>query len=358
MNNFKKSLVIIIVDCVYCLFTFFFSLVVYEYIHDIFTDFERFKIMHSIINNVYDLMALVVWVAFTIFIIKYNKKFIVNKRLLNLKIIAVLIFFMAIGFIFSFLTNSTFKNLSLTEELSARFKAIDKNSIIQNRNYGMWWDNNEGYSIMASTSESIFLAKDLSSPVLEPNLIPDIIFKRELDITTKVFANRDFVLNTNNSSTSTNDRRLFDYVQAYEKDNYLCTVTVSAEASSYPGSGKNGKAEMGYQLIISCTDKLAEAEAEQIPFLDALNLKNKEVVAKLINSEGDYFRVETHLRRSGSAAILKKENDKYRVLLISQEAPRCSLINKEKIPSSVLVGIGGGACYSDDGKTRIENSIK
>jgi|GEM_PF-1594905 len=349
MKNFKRIWSIIIVDSIYCLLTFFFSFVVYEYIHDFVVDFERFKIIHSITKNIYDFLGLIVWVFFTVFIIKYNKKFIVNKKILNFKIIAVLIFFIGIGFVFSFLTNPTFKNLSVTEELSARFKAIDKNSTIQNQDYGMWWDNNEGYSIIASTSESILAAKDFSSPGLEPNMIPDGIFKRELAIVKTVFTDRGFILNKNNSSTSMDDQRLFDYVQAYEKDNYLCTVTVSAEASSYPGSGKNGKAEEGYLLSVSCTDRLAEAEDQQIPFLDALNFKNKEQVAQLINSDGNFFHVEIHGRRAGSAVILKKENGKYRVLLISQEAPRCSLINKEKIPSSVLTSIGGGDCYSDNG---------
>ena len=135
MKNFKRILSVIIIDYVYCVYSLLFSLVVNEYIHDIFTDFERFKFMHSFIDHVYAFIGLLVWIFFTIFIIKYNTKFIVNKKLLNLKVIAVLIFFMVIGFIFYFLTNSTFKNFSVTEEISARFKSIDKNSIIQNRNY-------------------------------------------------------------------------------------------------------------------------------------------------------------------------------------------------------------------------------
>lgn len=357
MKNFKRILSIIIVDSIYCLLTFFFSFVVYEYIHDFVVDFERFKIVHSITKNIYDLLGLVVWVVSTIFIIKYNKRFIVNKKLFVLKIAVVLILFLTIGFMFSFLTNQALKKTLVIDELFSRFKSIDKNSTIQNQNYGMWWDDNEGYSIIASTSESILVAKDFSSPGLEPNMIPDRIFKRELDMAKIVFTDRGFIPNKNNSSTSTDDQRLFDYVQAYEKNNYICTVTVSAEASSYPGSGKNGKAEMGYLLYISCTDKLALAEIEQIPFLDALNFKNKEQVAVVISSEGDYFHIEIHGRRAGSAVILKKENGKYRVLLISQEAPRCSLINKEKIPTSVLTSIGGGDCYSDAG-TYIKNSIK
>lgn len=358
MKNFKKIFPTIIIDFIYCLSTFFISFVIYEYLHDPVADFERFKFMHSITKNIYDLLGLLIWVVFTIFIIKYNKKFIGNKKLLNLKILITLIFLLTIGFAFSFLKNPTLKNLSVTEELTARFKAIDKNSTIQNQDYGMWWDNNEGYSIIASTSESILVAKDFSSPGLESNMIPDGIFKRELAIVKTVFTDRGFILNKNNSSARTDDQKFYDYVQAYEKDNYLCTVTISAEASSYPGSGKNGKAEMGYLLFVSCTDKLAEAEVEQIPFLDALNLKNKEEVAQLINSEGDYFHVETHFRRAGSAVILKKENGNYRVLLISQEAPRCSLVNKEKIPLSVLTSIGGGDCYANDGAyvTLTENS--
>jgi hypothetical protein len=272
-----------------------------------------------------------------------------KRKALILKIFLTLVFLLSACLAFFYFKEQSLKNLPITEELSFRFKAIDKNVIVQKNDHEMWWNNDEGYSLLASSSESIFVAKDFSEQLLEPEAIADKIFKKELDITKTVFAVRGFTLNVNNSSISPEDQRFFDYVKAYEKDNYLCAVTISSEAATYPGSGFGENAKMGYLMYIICSDQLALAEEEQIPFLDALDLKNKEQVARLINFDGDYFHVEIHGRRAGQAAILKKEDGKYRVLLISQEAPYCNLIDKEKIPSAVLSSIGGGDCFSDNG---------
>lgn len=331
------------------------------------------------INGEFSLISLVLWRFLVLFLLPLAAISILLATIIWLKdetgnsyrgFSALVIILLSLGLLFIFIpklsvldleirnstmifrnfidSSSSFKNLSLTEELSFKFRSIDINSVIQKQNSKIWWNNNEGYSIIASTSESIFVAKDFSGPLLDSNMIPGEMFKRELDVTKSVFTERGFILNKNNSSTSTDDQKFFDYVQAYEKDNYLCAITVNAEVSSYPSSGTGEQAKMGYLLYVGCTDKLALAEVEQIPFLDALNFKNKEQVAELINSEDNYFHVEIHGRRAGQAVILKKENDKYRVLLISQEAPFCSLIDKEKIPSSVLTSIGGGDCYADN----------
>jgi len=298
---------------------------------------------------------------------------IINKKVVILKIISALIFLLVLVFGFYFFKNKYYpalKNLSVTEELSARLKSSDENLIIRQQDSKMWWDNNDGYSLIASSSESIIVTKTTNLGV--SNTIADDVFKNELAITRQVFADRGFVLNKANSSASTTDQKFYDYIQAYEKDNYLCAVTVSSDASPYNGLNlqlipadvsppANFDNSLNFELYISCTDKLKEAETEQIPFLDALNFRNKEESAELENSDGDYFHIETHFRRSGSAAILKKENGRYRVLLISQEAPRCSLLNKEKIPASVLTSIGSGDCYADDGSTYVmsaENSKK
>jgi len=80
MKNFKRILSVIIIDYIYGLLTLLFSFVVAEYIHDIFTDFARFKFMHSLTDNLYFLLILLGWIFFTIFIIKYNKRVIIKIK--------------------------------------------------------------------------------------------------------------------------------------------------------------------------------------------------------------------------------------------------------------------------------------
>lgn len=76
MKNFKKILSTIIIDYIYGLFTFLLSFIVGEYVYDIFTNFERFKLMHSFVNNLSFLLVFLIWLFFTFFVIKYNKKII------------------------------------------------------------------------------------------------------------------------------------------------------------------------------------------------------------------------------------------------------------------------------------------
>jgi len=80
MKNFKRILSVIIIDFIYGLLTFFFLFVVAEYIHDVFTDFARFKFMHSFTDNIYVFVGSLGWILFTIFIIKYNKKIIIKLK--------------------------------------------------------------------------------------------------------------------------------------------------------------------------------------------------------------------------------------------------------------------------------------
>ena len=82
MKNLKVILSTIIVDYIYCLLTFFFSFMVAEYVYDIFTDFSRFELMHSLGDNIYFVLIFIGWILFTVFIVKYTKNTI---KILNIK---------------------------------------------------------------------------------------------------------------------------------------------------------------------------------------------------------------------------------------------------------------------------------
>lgn len=243
------------------------------------------------------------------------------------------------------------RQLPLTGELMVRFKLVNQTSDIQALNDGLWWDDNDGYSVIIPSTESILIAKTKDGEILESTVIPGEYFMLELAIAKQVFTNRGFTLNKRNSSTSIDDSNFYDYVQAYEKNGKLCTIVVNEDYSSY-GSGIGKEAKMAYTLMVSCGDTLSEAQIEQHPFLDALGLKDKKTVVQIINQDGLFFQIGMNQRRGGFTAILKKDGNKYRVLLISQEAPSCALIDKEKIPSNVLSSIGEGSCFTNTGERR------
>ncbi len=75
-----KKIIIIISNFVYLVITLAALLILHEYIYDIYSNFSRFKIMHSPIVILRDMIAISLWVIFSIFVYKYNKKLISKDR--------------------------------------------------------------------------------------------------------------------------------------------------------------------------------------------------------------------------------------------------------------------------------------
>lgn len=258
---------------------------------------------------------------------------------MNLKTTIILIFLIliiAISFVFSQnKRNSELRELTVLEEITIRIKSIDISVNIQNKDNPNFRWIKDGFTILVSATDNFFINKE-SDKHLEFDIVPEL-FEKELSIIKKVLNNRGFVLDLENSSTNFSDRSFYDYVQSYKKDNELCVAKVNPDDMGY------------YQLIFSCGNSLNEAYEEQIHFLNALDLKDKNTIVRLKNQKGDYYEVGVGGVRGGSDAILKKENNNYRVLFVGQESPYCSLIEREDIPNEVLSSIGGGNCFAEDG---------
>lgn len=78
-NKFKK-LIVVILNSAYIFITLAVLLVLYEYIYDIYSDFSRFKMMHSPFDILRDAGAILFWIICSIFIYKYNKKLIPEDK--------------------------------------------------------------------------------------------------------------------------------------------------------------------------------------------------------------------------------------------------------------------------------------
>lgn len=79
-----NKIIIIILNSIYLTATLMELLIVCEYVVDIYSsiysDFSRFKIMHSPIEILNDIIMISLWVIFSIFVYKYNKKSISKNR--------------------------------------------------------------------------------------------------------------------------------------------------------------------------------------------------------------------------------------------------------------------------------------
>ncbi len=250
------------------------------------------------------------------------------------------------------ITESIVVASTITEELSARLQtAISKIEISKMDESSLWWNDEDGYSIIVPGIESIEIAKDDGSGA--DNFAETSFARDVLNIADEVLTAREFNLNERNSSDNETDRQFYDYVRAYEKGDELCVVRVDPD---YGSSGCTENMFMCNTIEITCGNDLAGSQAKQRPFLEALDLKNKESVATVISQDDPFYQIGMHGRRAGSAAVLKEEGDSYRVIYIGQEGPPCELMDKERIPASVMTSIGKGACFSDSGYRSAEEN--
>ncbi len=235
-------------------------------------------------------------------------------------------------------------NASITEEFKTSFKSM-KEAPAPQTSAVVVWSNNDGYTIIVPKTESVSFTKNpATGKPFNPAPLAEAYFAQELTIVKQVFTDRGFTLNKLNSIAN-------DYfsIQAYEKGDELCTATI----------------DMGnYSLTITCGNTLVEAQNQQFSFLDALKLKNTGKTVSLINQNGLFFQVYVSGGQGsggGASAVLKKEGDKYRVLLFDNGLPSCDTIDKEKIPYDMLSTSGKGECFIKGGdsltKTRLDSTV-
>ena len=217
-------------------------------------------------------------------------------------------------------------------------------SDIRIEKHGLMWNNGDGYTIYISPTESFELIKPVEECVW--NDVPNL-FRQEIDIAQQLFADRGFVLDTANSFTNLSGDSLYDYVQAYRKNDTLCKITANSDCTIY--GYHEGNEWHSHALITSCGNTFTEAHRERVPLLNALDLKNIYAAAVVKNQSGPFLELSVISgTRGGGTAIIKKEGDQYRVLYQGQETPPCTLIDKEKIPNEVLTSIGNGVSCSDE----------
>ena len=232
-------------------------------------------------------------------------------------------------------SDANFRKLAVIDEITSRLKSTDHFMDIQNGDGLPFRWIKDGYTILVPSTIS-FIIKKQGFKDLRSDAVPGL-FNREIFIIDSVLKGRGYILDKENSSRNFGDPSFYDYILAYKQDANFCVMSISPD---YVKS---------YQLDFSCGDSLDREYEKQLPFLKVLNLKDKKTSAKIRSQKGDYYEVDVSGTRGGSIAVLKKENDTYRILFIGQEAPQCSLIKKEHIPNEVLISIGDGNCFADDG---------
>jgi hypothetical protein len=154
---------------------------------------------------------------------------------------------------------------------------------------------------------------------------------------TDIFLANGFTKNELNSSKSLDDPSLYDYQIAFQRNETRCLLVTNAEG------GYNEHIDES-MLTLSCSNNFQKAYQEQLPYLQALVAYNpiykNAVVGEPINKNGDFVTVGVHFRRSGSAAVMKKVGESYKVLYTAQqfEKGQCAILIENDAPQSMLKG--------------------
>lgn len=251
-------------------------------------------------------------------------------------LILIGLIFIFIGFLFFNKTTAP-QSLTAFEEIKNELSKLNKIEIKKESDFKWIKDD---YSILIPATENFYINKQ-NSKITEFDEIPKI-FEKEISIAEKILKERGYVFDIKNSSKNFSDHNFYDYIQSYKKGGDMCVIIVNPD---------------NYQFNFSCSNSLDQKYTEQITFLEALELKGKNATIKIKNQKDNYYEVGIGYARTGQTAILKKSaQNEYRVLYIGQEAPSCKLINKENIPDEVLVSIGNGSCFDDDGNYIIKEN--
>lgn len=206
-----------------------------------------------------------------------------------------------------------------------------------------WWITDDNRNIMVPSNISLNI---LISSIKNSENMDSININTHRSISKiieNVLLNNGFTLNKTNSSLSESDTKYYDYVQAYEKDNYNCVAT-SNIADGVMGDAKN---QGMYSIFkFSCFDdsQLKVAYDQQLPFLKVLNT---DMVISSLKINGDEALLNVSARRTGGIAFMYKTNDQWIIIHQGQDIPSCESLTAKAIPTNHWPN-----CYYQNGTTK------
>lgn len=204
----------------------------------------------------------------------------------------------------------------------------------------IWWITDDNYNILIKNADSV----SYSAPVNPNTEVPqDVIayilqqpgMKEFYTLSLAELEADGFIKNEKNSSKSFTDTQFYDYVQAYEKGNTKCTVTVSPDAT---GTEQNPET-LFYTTTLACSNDFQKYYDEQAPFLKALAVHDA-VVWDIEKQEGPFYWLNINYRRTGHYTIVKKEGNTYTEVYSGQDQAPCDVMDEFEVPQSFY-----GSCF-------------
>lgn len=227
-----------------------------------------------------------------------------------------------------------FTNPTVASIFSKTLSLATSDKQLENKQGFVWWVSSDNYNIFIPTIDSlVFKAKYSVDDQVSSDKISFILSKTVMrsfyDLVVNEVENAGYKKNMVNSSTSFDDKKYYDYVEAYEKNSTKCTITIDPDASG-DGSDNN----MYYAIYVACTDKYDEEFKQQQPFLKALKIHNA-VISSIQEQAGDFYWLNINYRRTGHYSIVKKEGNTYKEIHSGQDVPPCSKMQKYNVPEEL-----------------------
>lgn len=192
-----------------------------------------------------------------------------------------------------------------------------------------WWISDDNWNINGDSNEISIFIPNKSDIDTNTSFEPDDV--KIANLISDQFIKDGWVINSRNSSKSISSGEFYDYIQAYTKDNWRCTVVIDGDIS---GNSKDGWIR---DIQVSCFDSIEFQKdyQDQEPILSDLGLNNEAIgVGNIIDN---FMLISERGRRAGGLRVIKKENGKW-VTITMGAPPPCSAIQKFNIPKGILDG--------------------
>lgn len=205
---------------------------------------------------------------------------------------------------------------------------VNGGNVTETRDAAIWWITPDGYNIIIRNVPSIQLYTYNCQTDIETQSAFTGIAQTLSSSINAIMGVYGFTKNELNSSSSLQDKRLYDYVQAYEKGETKCVFVANPDCATYSAD------PMHYTYSFSCTDTLDQQYREQQPILQDLSISDAVIFKQHSDENFTVFGVND--RRSGYSLIATYQDGKWVEIFAGQDLPPCTLMEQYHVPKTIV----------------------
>jgi hypothetical protein len=220
--------------------------------------------------------------------------------------------------------------------VKSQFQEINKKyngKVVDTENLSIWWISTDGLNIINDNS----LGVQLNIFNCEADLASHKTFKEISQLLSskinEIMIQNGFTKNLSNSSTSIDDDKFYDYIQAYENKTIKAIFTANPDCIASDSNDSNTNPKQ-YSFSFGYTTNFDKNYEQQSQYLKDLAINNAVIRAE--KKVGDFAILNVAGRRSGYSIIAKLIDGKWQNIHSGQSLPSCEVVNKYQIPKEIV----------------------